>query len=444
MPISQFSTGCDCDCCVVFDTRFCEWINENLDDNDIGGVAYPIASGGEFVEAKDFSHQREFCTGDENCDAESSGYYHYETYAFAFPNTGPGSPDYARLAFVNPLTRYSWFTWMQFDHIESPTLTPYRNRVYFMFDYTDEDNWIAAGVEYEPDYSITPGAPDQIFKVNLYQSVAGTASLLYGASAEKIINLGSGDKKVDVLIQVNVKDCDASTNSVSVQIGDNLFTGDVVSWSYTPDGGGKSCIAPEYSAEYTTETVVCDGQNKTAYTHQQIYKMQVQRHEDDLAGCQTWGIECTCDCAPALEYDVTITGLANPVGGCGGGGTDCEDFNTTFTLTRDTSVVYTCPGSGGLPCTWAYEESGYSPLSCDITRIELFKCASSNWILDFYYWSGLTYELIARFTPSSDDCNMTNLDMGSVTGGCWDDDTPSGCPDPLCDDTNIVVKVSAS
>lgn len=428
MPISKFATGCDCDCCIVFDSRFCQYINKNFPDDTTGGVAFPVEVG-DFVESEGWHLNRTFCSGSENCEAESSGYYHYETFAYAFPNTSPASPDYNRLVFNNPLGEYSWFTWMQFDHEQNPTSTPYRNRIYFMFDYTDKDNWIGAGVEYDPNYDITPSAPDRIFKVNLYQSVSGTVSYLYGVSAEKEINLGSGNKAADVLIQINVEPCDSSENTVSIQIGETAFQGTVVSYTYTPAGGGKSGLAPEFSAEWTQNTIVCDGTNNTYTTHQQIYKIQLQRTANDLDGCQTWANECGCDCAPSLEYEVTFSGLADEDSDC-----DCTPLNDTFTLTRGESVLYT-------DCAWIFD-GGYGGISCGADRIELVRDGNRWLLLVLWNLDVSGYQVVARF-ESTTDCIVNNHSMGDITGGCWEDDSGGPCPDPSCIVTNFTASISS-
>lgn len=444
MPISKFATGCGCDCCVVFDSRFCEYINKNFPDDTTGGVAFPVEVG-DFVESEGYQLNRTFCSGNQSCAAQSSGYYHYETFAFAYPNTSPATPNYNRLVFNNPLTEYSWFTWMQFDHEQNPVSTPYRNRIYFMFDYTDEDNWIGAGVEYDPNYGATPGAPDRIFKVNMYQSVNGTVSYLIGLNAEKEINLGSGSAAVDVLIQVNVEPCDSSENTVSIQIGETAFQGTVVSYNYTPASGGKSGIAPEFSAEWTQNTIVCDGRNNTYITHQQIYKIQLQRTANDLSGCQTWANECGCECAPSLEYDVTFSGLADPSPTCSG--VTCDDLNTTFTLTRATAAdlsVSVC-GIGDTPCVWIYEDSNYSAVACNVNRLELVKCSgSTGWKLLVLLDLGGFYEVMAKFESTETDCILSNLDMGSIVSGCWYDSSAGFCPSPICDASSLTATVSSS
>lgn len=449
MPISKFGTGCDCDCCVVFDSRFCEWINKNFIDDYTGGATFYPVSTNDFIEARRYYLNRTFCSGDANCAQQSGGYFDYETFAFAWPNYGPDPDDrdffddYEKLVFENKMSEYSWFTWMQFDHVQNPVATPYRNKLYFMFDYQDKDNWIGIGVEYDPDYNANPA--NRIFKINAWQMNDGTFGLLHGIEAEREVNLGSGDVRINVLVQVNIEPCSEDKNVVSLQIGDFGFQGYVISYEYTPINGEKSGICPEYSAQAAVQEIVCEGSdnpNQQYQTQQQIYKIQLQRTANDLAGCQTWGNECGCECAPSIEYDVTFSGLADPSPTCND--ITCTALNTTFTLTRGSETVSVC-GVGDSPCVWVYEESDYSAVACNVSRIELIKCnGQAGWILLVLLDLGTGYEVMAKFESTETDCTISDLDMGSIVSGCWNDSSAGFCPDTLCNASNLSATVSSS
>tara|TARA_R110002110_G_scaffold115357_4_gene286128 strand:- start:247 stop:1722 length:1476 start_codon:yes stop_codon:yes gene_type:complete len=364
MPISIFSTGCNCDCCLVYESRYCEFIAENFPDDHATGGAFPVQGGalnlsGVFDDVENWTYQRDVCySGLSDCiattDTRSGLKYSADTYIKGIQSAGENAN---RAILVNPLDKFQWYTLMSFTKCETCT-GDQTNALWFCFDYQDTDNWLALEIEYEPDFTTSPGNPDRIFLIRLWENVAGTIQLVDAPQSAVSVNLGAGANQVDIFAEINVDVC-GGDDMVMLKIGTIGGTAEEVGYSITPINGGKIGWITRFASESEIGDAGCTVAGNGIYDkHQQIYKTAIYYLDSERTGCAEYSSPC-CHCYTPNEYDITFSGFTDSE--CSA----CDEFNDTFsaaffghtTCTRDVFTPYNC-------CRWRFAFDGYSLPAC--------------------------------------------------------------------------------
>ena len=453
--LSRFNAGCECDCCIVYKSEFCKnWYESVFERKYFGSIdgnpSRIQLNGGTFDQLGVFIEEggrfwqirNDACgSGITSCDSstDSKG-FKYSADHYLTP-TGNLAGSYLSTLVI--ASKFQWWMYTFWDTCDSTDGAhcwdssagePVRNQIMvFMFDYIDQDNWTGIQIEYKPDFNVSAGQVQHNFEARGRQNVGGTVSNITDAIN---IDLGLGTTKVDVGIEINADHRTECGTDPFVYID---FGGVDISFSYTSLNGTKVGIV-QSSPSGVVDTLNCSGTDYSVGAGFGIYNWVHQYLDSEQSGCASYTVNCGCDCYVPDEYDVTISGVAN-VTDC----STCTDLNDTFTLTKideiqSKATFDPCTSAG---CLWAYEASDYSSISCDVQRIELFRCGDDFHLLLLYNIDA-GYELIAHFILADQDCIVTNLNLGSNTNGCWDTTVGFFCPSILCDPASIQVNISAT
>ncbi len=454
--LSRFNVGCDCDCCIVYRSEFCKnWYESVFERKYFGSTdGNPSAmnlNGGSFDQVGVFTEEdtkiwkirNDACSSDlSSCDTstDSKGW----TYSQNHYLTPTGNLASSYLSTLLVASKFQWWLYTFWDTCDSTdgahcwdssTNAPVRNqKMLFAFDYKDQDNWVGIEVEYKPDFDVTPGAVENVFEIRGRQNVSGTATYITNAFT---VNLGTGSTKKEVGIEINV---DQRTECGSNKFVFIDFAGSDINFEFVSVDGDK-CALTQLTPSGVVDTLNCDGTDYTIGVGFGIYNWVHQYLDSEQSGCASYTVGCGCDCYVPDEYEVTITGVANN-DDC----STCTNLNDTFTLTKvdeseSKATFDPCTVSG---CLWAYEASGYTPITCDVGRIELFRCGD-DWKLLFLYDTGFGfYETIGYFILADQDCIVEDLNLGSNTNGCWFTTEGFSCPSNLCNVSSISVEISSS
>jgi len=232
-------------------------------------------------------------------------------------------------------------------------------KMVFIFDYVDKDNWVGIEVEYAPDFDITPGAVQSIFKAKGRQNTEGVLSDL---TEETTLDLGINDNKINVGIDIfvdNNSDC-GNIDFVNMQFQNVEF-----SFGYTPKNGDYIALV-QSSNSGVVDTITCDSQEYTIGGGFGIYNWVHQYMESEQAGCAELPEATCCDCFIPAEMDVTLSGFSDD--DCGWCDTELDD---TFTLIyRGQRDVLHVPCDEDPPyyrtwCEWGYFYSEYDTATCE-------------------------------------------------------------------------------
>ena len=451
--LSRFNAGCDCDCCIVYKSEFCKnWYESvferkyfgsidgnpsrmNLNGGTFDQLGVFTEEGGQFWEIRNDACGSGIASCDSSTDLKG---FKYSADHYLTPTGNLAGSYLSTLVIASKFQCFMYTFWDTCDSTDSASCwdaaagEPVRNQIIvFMFDYIDEDNWTGVQIEYKPDFNVSPGQVQHNFEARGQQNVSGTISNITDVIA---IDLGLGTTKVDVGIEINADQRIECGTDPFVNID---FGGVDIGFSYTSLNGTRVGIV-QSSPSGVVDTLNCSGTDYTVGAGFGIYNWVHQYLDSEQSGCASYTVNCGCDCYVPDEYDVTISGVAN-VTDC----STCTDLNDTFTLTKidesQSKATFDPCTAGG--CLWAYEASDYSLISCDVQRLELFRCGD-DWHLLFLYNIDAGYELIAHFILADQDCIVTNLNLGSNTNGCWDTTVGFFCPSILCDPASIQVNIS--
>mgnify|MGYP003645747018 CR=1 FL=1 len=403
MPISAFSTGCHCDCCLIYESRYCEFIADNFPDDHASGGALNLS--GVFDDVESWTYQRDVCFSDRgDCiattDTRSGLKYSPNTYIKGVESAGPSNN---RAIILNPLEQFQWYTLMSFMKCEWCTGDE-TNALWFCFDYQDTDNWLALEIEYEPDFDTSPGSPDRIFLIQLWENVAGTIQLVDSTESAEVIELGAGNNQVDVFIEITVESRNEGGNLVLLNMG-VIGAGSVaVGYRFTPINGGKVGWITRFASQAEVGDAGCTVSGDGVYNkHQQIYKTAICYLAFDKEGCCSAQPPrppnlCCDNCSDVFpdpyhtgEFDVTISGFSDS-DDC----VNCDFINDTFTLQCGFTSRLCESGIHDDPdgidhtrniCYWELPFSDYSETR-GCTTIEE-DTPSGYFIEKSWYWTGL-------------------------------------------------------
>ena len=417
MTATKRSPNCnDCDCCLIYESDFCDqlvtagsslsYLGEEWDDESGGGNIWQILTtdaGCVSLGCPDIN--KPFAKG------VSSAVFSGRRALFR-----QSLPD-----------RYHSFFDVDLFYDSSLPTTNYNIGLEVIVDYVDADNWHAVRIKFDYDHSTGYAIVFEYVK-----NTAGTETAL----GSNYSTLPSGVTNWRGAVEVAILDCDNGDRVIYVNVPSvvNRLV------KITPHNGDQMAMSTVYSLYAGATTFDCGGVVSSVPQHVRVHSVTIKRSVEDRAGCESFTTNCGCECWTPEEYDVSISGVVNT--------DDCEtciDLNDTFTLTKiDTSdskaTFDPCTVSG---CLWAYEAGDYSAISCDVQRIELFRCGD-DWKLLFLYDIGAGYELIGYFILADQDCIVTNLNLGSNTNGCWYTTTGFFCPSNLCDVGSISVSITNS
>ena len=409
MPISKFSTGCSCDCCLVYESRYCEFIGENFPDDHASGGAFPVQGGalnlsGVFDDVENWTYQRDVCySGLSDCisttDARSGLEYSPDTYIKGIQSAGENAN---RAILINPLDEFQWYTLMSFMKCETCT-SDQTNALWFCFDYQDTDNWLALEIKYEPDFSTSPGNPDRIFLIRLWENVAGTIQLVDPTASAKSINLGGGANQVDVFIEITVERRSVGNDLLLLNLGLIGSQHKSAAYRFAPINGGKLGWITRFASESEVGDAGCTVSGDGIYDkHQQIYKTSICRLASNVPGCCTAAPppgECCDNCSdnfPGLlhtgEFDVTISGFTDSTD-C----LNCDFINDTFTLQCFPVWSSTCSELGEADpdnidenkdtCSWGITFTDYhGPRDCSSS---VYDATTGYTVFKYWGWRGV-------------------------------------------------------
>lgn len=419
MTITKFGNGCDCDCCETFNTKFCEqlvfegnsigYLNPTFwDDEAGGGNSWTISTtdGGCFA---------------LSCPDENKPFAH-----------GVTSANFAgRRALFKPTLLNEWHGYFDIELFYKSSLPTGNYNIGFevAVDYQDDDNFHAVRVKF--DYAHVTGYA-LVYEFLRYE--AGAETVLHTTYSTIPSGVASWRPNLHVAL-VNCDNGDRMLYAGTSSGTQSTLVGLVKIDSY---GGNQFAIATAFSQYAGATTFDCDGVEISISEHVRLYGLTLKRHEDDLAGCGKIQTECLCDCWLGDEYDVTISGVAN-TSDCD----SCTDLNDTFTLTRSASLSSFAFCSSMQQCCWSYEKSDYSGITCDVDRIELYRCGT-KWGINFMFdYGSQFYETLGWFDGTIADCiDLDNVDLGSIFSGCWHPDGGSFCPSILCDVGSISIALN--
>ena len=380
MPLSQFSTGCNCDCCLVYESRYCEFIADNFPDDHASGGAFPIQGGiqnldGIFDDVENWTYQRSVCFSDRSdctatTDARSGLKYSPDTYVKGIQGAGENAN---RAILVNPLDQFQWYTLMSFMKCETCS-TDQTNALWFCFDYEDTDNWLALEIKYEPDFDSSPGFADRIFLIRLWENVDGTIQLVDAPQTAKTIDLGDGANQVDVFIEITITRRSVGGDLVTLNMGVIGSTHQTAGYRFTAINGGKLGWITRFASDSEVGDANCTVAGNGIYDkHQQIYKTKICHLAEDVPDCCTSAPPsgfCCDNCSDTFpgsdhtgEFDATISGFTDSTD-C----LNCDFINDTFTLQCGLYMGSTCLQGYPAPdnidnnrdtCTWGIIFSDY-------------------------------------------------------------------------------------
>lgn len=425
--LTRFNAGCDCDCCIVYKSEFCKnWYQSVFERKYFGSVSGNPSrmnlNGGSFNQIGAFTEEdiqvweirNDACGADLTyckADDDPKGYKYSQSH-YLTPTSNLASSYLSTLAIAD---KFQWWMYTFWDTCDSTQGAPCwdsannqpasNQTMIFLFDYIDKNNWTGLQVEYKPDFNSTPGFVERLFEAKLRQQVSGSIALI-GEPFE--IDLGIGDKKVDVGIEINVDERAACGSSAFafVKFGTASFN-----LTYDSLGGDRIGIV-QGSPSGVVDSINCGGTNYTIGEGFGIYNWVHQYLNSEKEGCPTYSVPegCCGDC-PDPEFDATFTGFSN--GDCD----DCESLNDTFTLKRfgvklplpNTSelvpisspfnVFFTpntgtdfpwsideeVPANATEACWWLHELDPYSPIGCvlDITTQHVWEATATLTIYGF-------------------------------------------------------------
>ena len=382
--LSRFNSGCGCDCCIVYRSEFCKhWYQSVFERKYFGNTeGHPSSmnlNGGTFDQVgvfvedgvghsdKVWEIRNDACgqnLNDCDDDIDPNG-YSYSSSHYLTPTTNLASTYLKTKVIAN---KFNWWMYTFWDTCDSNDGSycwdstenePVSNqKMVFIFDYVDPNNWVGIEVEYTPDFGVTPGQVQSIFKAKGRQNTEGVLSDL---TQETTLDLGVNNNRINVGIDIfvdNNSDC-GNVDFVNMQFGSAE-----ISFDYTPKNGNYIALVKS-SHSGVVDTITCDSQQYTIGAGFGIYNWVHQYMESEQTGCAELPESACCDCFIPLEMDVTISGFADD---------DCDwcdgELDDTFTLIyqgqRDITYF---PPSGSFYdrtwCEWEYYFSGYDTATCE-------------------------------------------------------------------------------
>jgi hypothetical protein len=434
MPITKFGKNCDCDCCNLFETRFCqqlEYESESIgylsdlfwDDEGSGGNAWQIqTTDGGCVD---------LVCPDTN-----------KPFAYGIASVGSFS---GRRALFKPNLPDEWHAYFDIELHYNSSLPDSNYNVGFevAVDYVDDDNYYGARVGYDQNFEPPSwGFEVLAFYWQIFKVVAGVETILETHRSYSVAPSTSGRSRLT--IEVALVKCE-ETGDRMIYLGDYQSGGSRQIYQgiqkVSNSGNNQFAMASQYSAYGSATTFDCDGVVSSIYDHVRLWGLTIERNEDNLEGCGQWVTRCGCECWIPEEFELTISGVAN-TDDC----TDCTDLNDTFTLTLGESSLYACFDQNPYDCVWIYEADEHANLTCDVQKIQLTRCGL-RWVVQFVYYDAFYDVTIntGRFdNTNTDGCfDISSLSMGPLSSGCWDVGDGIACPSDLCDVDGITITLDS-
>lgn len=438
--LSKFHTGCSCDCCIVYKSRFCDnWYSSVFGRKYFGSTdgnpSTMNLNGGTFNEIGVFKEEpyKIWQIKNDACNLTSCGdYFDPKNYSYHrdvyLTPTGNLAGTY--LSTLKVANNFQWWMYTFWDTCDSTDGShcwdadesePVRNQVMlFIFDYKDPDNWTGIRIEYKPNFNITPGQVGQVFEASGRQNVAGTESML---TETLTFDFGTGNTKAEIGIEIN---CDQRTECGSDRFVAIFFGEFEMGFRYTPVGGDRIACS-QVTPSGVVDTIYCDGEEYRINEGFGIYNWVIEYLESQEDGCAEYG-GC-CSCYTPSEFDVTFSGF---------GGTDCDIcddvLNDTFSLKhvgKVEKVISEEPFETETCCRWEYYWDPYNMPTCTVDDTDemyleglwLDLCPEGKWELTlitrvdcfgselppiyyfrcFYYWNydeGVTETSLCNLTGS--------------------------------------------
>lgn len=371
--LSRFNAGCDCDCCIIYKSEFCKnWYESVFERKYFGDIngnpSSVVINGGSFDQVGVFQEDggniwqiRNDACGSSISSCETSTDSKGWKYSANHYLTPTGNLSSSYLSTILVASKYQWWLHTFWDTCDSSdgahcwdssTGEPVRNqKMMFLFDYKDEDNWVGIEVEYKPDFDVTPGAVENVFEIRGRQKISGTTSYFTNAFT---VDLGTGSTKKEVGIEINV---DQRTECGTKKFVAIDFGGSSIGFDF--DGvGGDRCALYQLTPSGVVDTLNCSGTDYTVGVGFGVYTWVHQYLDSESTGCAEYTSDC-CSCYVPSEIDVTFSGWS---------GEDCDlcadELDETYTLKFVGQV-------GGFDCTWFYQFDAYSQPTCTVDDIEL-------------------------------------------------------------------------